>query len=73
MMSEDTIEIKVAQTATRNVWSVFKSTPEDPKNAEWYFNCSDLNGKILIVSGEGYKNRDDCVKIAERFGYNGAD
>jgi uncharacterized protein YegP (UPF0339 family) len=32
------------------------------KNNEWYWRLRADNNRIIAVSGEGYKNKSDCVQ-----------
>jgi predicted secreted protein len=41
-------------------------------NGEWRWQVISSNGNVVANSGEGYKNRKDCVDIAEKLFTPGA-
>lgn len=49
----------------KDTWDFYKD-----KKGEWRWRRKSSNGRIVGSSSEGYVNRADCVKNAERSGYN---
>lgn len=47
-------------------WELYQDNKE-----EWRWRRTASNGNIVGKSSEGYKNKSDAVKNAERYGYNG--
>lgn len=36
------------------------------KEGLWFWRLRVTNGKIIADSGEGYKNKDHCIKMVEK-------
>lgn len=49
-----------------DTWEIYQD-----KKEEWRWRRTAANGRIVGKSSEGYKNRADVEKNAERYGYNG--
>ena len=52
--------------ANNDRWEFYKDT-----QGEWRWKRTAPNGREVGNSGEGYKNREDCVANARRNGYTG--
>jgi len=55
----------MSNLGTNDKWSFQKDS-----KGEWRWSRVATNGKIVGASTEGYKNKEDCIKNAERNGYN---
>lgn len=53
-------------SGSKDKWEFYKD-----KAGEWQWRRTARNGEIVGSSHEGYKNKQDMIKNAERHGYKG--